>query len=175
MPFWVSALALAGLLSAAPPDQIALPSGGTVRYSAAGSKTRFEIRTKRGRRYEVSVERDSMVSPKSGPVKVQLVGEIPGKALVLTDTYPSIPLGLSYCQAGEEQFLRVITLAHGRASETLHLKVASCRDDIELADPGLEWNAGSATLQVHWLLGPTNKGKAEERTIHIGRDGKPAD
>ena len=44
---------------------------------------------------------------------------------------------------------------------------------MELADPGLEWNADSLTLQVHWLFGPGKQGKSEERTIHIGADGKP--
>ena len=174
MRFWVSALAAAGLFAVAPQRELALPSGGSVSYSAAGSKTRFEIRTKNGRRYEVNVERDSMVSPKAQPSTAQLVGEVAGKALILTDTYPSVPLGLSYCQAGEERFLRVITLADGRAREELRLKLASCRDGIELTDPGLEWDGDSRTLRVHWLLGPTNKGKPEERTIHIGADGKPA-
>jgi hypothetical protein len=173
MPYWVSALAVAGLLAAAPQGQLALPSGGSVTYSAAGSKTRFEIRMKSGRRYEVNVERDSMVSQKAQPATAQLVAEVADKALILTDTYPSVPLGLSYCQAGEERFLRVITLADGRAREALRLKLASCRDNIELADPGFEWNGDSGTLRLHWLQGPANKGKPEERTIHIGADGKP--
>jgi len=172
MPYWASLVA-AGLLAAAPADQIALPSGGSVSSSTVGSKTRLEIRAKNGSRLALSVERDSMVASKAF-AKVKVIGEIPDKTLILTDTYPSIPLGMSYCQAGEEQFLRIITLAKGQARETLHLKLASCRENIELADPGLVWNGDSATLQVHWLEGPTNKGKPEDRTIHIGSDGAPA-
>src|ERR1700683_1926762 len=111
MPYWVSALAVSawfgGAPAAAPQGQLALPSGGSIAYSAAGSKTRFDIQTKSGRRYEVNVERDSMVSPKAQPATAKLVGEVADKALILTDTYPSVPLGLGYCQAGEERFLRV--------------------------------------------------------------------
>lgn len=173
--FWASALAAGTLFAAAPLGKMDLPSGGSVTYSTAGSNTRFEIRTKAGQHYEVSVQRDSMVSPKAQPSKVQMLGEIPGKALILTDAYPSVALGMSLCQAGEEQFLRVITLAGGSARQTLHLKLASCRDNIELADSGLEWNPKSATLQLHWLEGPDTKGKSEERSIHIGPDGQPAE
>ena len=173
MPYWASALALAALCAAAPPGKVALPSGGSVSYSSAGSQTRLEIRAKGGRKYEVRVERDATVAPDTSPDQVQVVAEIAGKTLILTDGYPSIPLGMQYCQAGEEQFLRVITLAGGRASETLHLKLASCRDNLELADPGFEWNREADSLRIHWLAGPEKKGASEERTIHIGSSGKP--
>lgn len=173
MLFWASALSIAGLACAAPPGEVALPSGGSLHYASTGSKTGFEIRTKSGRRYSAKVERDSTVSAKAEPGKVELIGEVPGKALILTDTYASVPLGMSYCQAGEERFLRVLTLADGRARETLRVKLASCRDNIELAEPGLEWNPATATLHIHWLDGPSNKGKPEERTVHIDANGSP--
>jgi hypothetical protein len=173
MPYCASALALGGLLAAAPQGKLVLPSGGSVTYSAAGSETRFEIRGRASRHYEVRVERDATVAPDAAPDKVELIAEVSGKALVLTDSYPSVPLGIQYCQAGEEQFLRVITLAGERASETLHLKLTSCRDNVELANPGLEWNRATRTLLVHWLDGPDNKGASEEHTIRIGPDGKP--
>jgi hypothetical protein len=173
MPYCASALAVAGLLAATPQTKIALPSGGSLSYSSQKSETRLEIHTESGRHYEVRVQRDATIEPGAAPDNVQLVGEVPGKALIVTDTYPSAPLGMNYCQAGEEQFLRVITLAAEKASETLDLKLASCRDNIELADPGLEWNAPSRTLRIHWLEGPANKQAAEERTIHISAGGKP--
>ena len=146
MPYWASALAFGALVAAAPQGKMALPSGGSVSYSSAGSQTRLAIRGNDGKHYEVRLERDATVAPDALPDQVQLVAEIAGKTLILTDSYPSVPLGMQYCQAGEEQFLRVITLAGARASETLHLKLASCRDNVELADPGLEWNGGTGTL-----------------------------
>ncbi|HEX3681104.1 MAG TPA: hypothetical protein VHU83_01085 [Bryobacteraceae bacterium] len=183
MPYWASAWAfaavftaapaLAALLAAAPQDKVALPSGGSVSYSSAGSQTRLEIGAKGGRKYEVRVERDATVAPDTSPDEIQVVAEIAGKTLILTDSYPSIPLGMQYCQAGEERFLRVITFAGARASETLHLKLASCRDDVELADPGFEWDREADTLRIHWLAGPEKKGASEERTIHIESSGKP--
>lgn len=170
MRFWASAPALAVVL-AAPQGQAPLPSGGHISYAAAGTKTRLAIETKSGKRYEASVERDSMVAAGAQPSKVEVIGEVPGKAVILTDRYASVPLGMHYCQAGEERFLRVITLAGGRGRDTLHLKIASCRDNLELAEPGLEWNAENATLRIHWLQGPSKK--EEERTIRIGKDGRP--
>jgi hypothetical protein len=109
------------------------------------------------------------VAPDAPPPKVDIVADIPGRALVVTDTYPSLPGGLSYCQAGEEQFLRVISTANGGAAGTFVTKLASCRDNLELADPGLQWIPQSSTLRVHWLSGPS--GKVEDRTIVIASDG----
>lgn len=172
MRYWASAVAAAGLF-AAPQGRLALPSGGSIRYTTAASKTRFEIRNKAGKRYLVNVNRDATVSPKAEPNKVELIGEVPGKAFILSDSYASVPLGMSYCEAGEERFLRVLTLANGGARQTLQLKLASCRDNIELAEPGVEWNPHSENLQIHWLQGPSNKGKNEDDTIHIGVSGRP--
>jgi hypothetical protein len=61
------------------------------------------------------------------------------RPVVLVDSYPSIPGGLSMCQAGEERFLRVVASTGGKAEETFRLKVASCRENLELAAPALEW------------------------------------
>jgi len=172
MPFWASALA-AALIAAAPQGEIATSAGGSISYSADGSKTRLQIRTAGGKHYDVRVERDSTVAPDAPPTKIQLVGEIAGKALILADTYDSAPLGMQYCQAGQEEFLRVITFAGDTASETLHMKLGSCRNNVELADPAWSWNSKTRTLQIHWLEGPDDPGSAEERTIRIGAGGKP--
>jgi hypothetical protein len=75
------------------------------------------------------------------------------------------------CQAGEERFLRVIAFEGDRPLESITTKIASCRDDIELGDPGLEWDASTATVRINWLAGPT--GVPEVRTIRIGPDGRP--
>jgi hypothetical protein len=170
--YWVNALALTGIV-ATPQGQISLPSGGVIQYSSAAPRTRFEIDSKDGKRYVATVDRDATVSPKTEPSKVELIGEVPNKSLILSDSYVSAPLGMHYCQAGEERFLRIFTLTNGGARQTLKLKLASCRENIELADPGLEWNPGSEVLQIHWLQGPSNKGEMENRTIRIGSSGKP--
>jgi hypothetical protein len=91
-------------------------------------------------------------------------------AIVLVDRYASIPGGLSLCQAGVEEFLRVVSVAGGRPTETFVVKVASCRDNIELAEPGLVWDGPASTLRIDWLTGPT--GKPEVRAIRVGSDGR---
>jgi len=156
-----------------PPDQrgVTPKTPSTITARAENGATRLEIRTSAGTHYQVLVARDSTVAPTSAPLRTELIGEIPGVAFVLTDTYQSIPGGMSLCQAGEEQFLRVISVTHDPPRETLHLKTASCRDNIELATPGIEWRADSSIVRVHWLTGP--KGGAEVRSIPIGRDGEP--
>jgi hypothetical protein len=79
---------------------------------------------------------------------------------------------MSYCQAGEEQFLRVIALADPPPRETLRIKTASCRGNIELASPGIAWSAQTRTLRIDWLFGPTTPGQAESREIRFGADGR---
>jgi hypothetical protein len=175
---WGSALLLAVLAHSGAYAGDAGPASSvdTVEYSARDSRTRLEIRTREGARHVVWVGRDSTVAPDAGPTSVDVVGDVGdarGSAVILVDTYPSIPGGMSYCQAGEERFLRVVSIAKARPKETLHLKLASCRDNIELASPGIEWHAAAATLHIHWLLGPARKGQPEDRTIRIAADGTP--
>jgi hypothetical protein len=155
-------------------DSVATASGSSISYSTKNSKTRLEIRTHGGRRYVVWVRRDTTVSPKAQPAKIEVVGEIKGAAIILVDTYPSIPGGMSYCQAGEERFLRVISISNRTSKEAFRVKLESCRDNIELTSPGVEWQPESSTLRIHWLLGPAAKGMPETRTIRIGPDGRPS-
>ena len=56
----------------------------------------------------------------------------------------------------------------GGPEETLRIKLASCRQNIELTDPGVEWLEASSTLSVHWLLGPSTRAQAEGMTLRIG-------
>jgi len=120
----------------------------------------------------LTVERDATVAPDAAPLKVTLVADLPARAVIVTDTYSSLAGGLSYCQAGEEQFLRVISTTGEKPVQTFVTKLASCRENLELADPGVEWNAQSSSLQIHWLTGPS--GNADDRTIVIGNDGSAA-
>jgi len=168
--YWVSALALA-LFSvgfAAAQSSLALPSGGAVTGSAISGKTRLSIHTAKGKRYVLRVTRDATVAPNARPSKLQLIGEIAGTALILTDTYPSRALGMSMCQAGEETFVRVIGLRPSGAHEPFHIKVSSCRDNLELAEPGLVWSAQTGTLTIHWLTGPEGK---DQQILHVGPNG----
>jgi hypothetical protein len=50
---------------------------------------------------------------------------------------------------------------------TLRVKIASCWQEIELADPGVEWSPADSTLKVHWLFGPSSKMKHEELMLKL--------
>ena len=163
--FWVSALLALASCSAGH-----APRPSTVTARTANAKTEIEIRTGDVRRV-LNVSRDDTVSPAAPPARTDIVGEIPNVAIVVADAYPSIAGGMSFCQAGEEQFLRVISLAKSEPEETLRLKLASCRENLELSSPGVEWAQDSRTISINWLAGPC--GDAETRTIQIGSDGKP--
>ncbi len=176
--FSVSALLLVFLVSLAvlandTPEPPGPAQRISIEYSIRNSKTQLQITTGRGKTYILSVARDATVSPKSKPSGVEIIGEIRGAAIILVDTYPSVPGGMSYCQAGEERFLRVLSIATKPPKETLGIKVESCRDNIELTPPGIEWLPESSTLRIHWLLAPNGKGMPEVRTIKLGPDGRP--
>lgn len=175
--FLVSTLLVvfAGVVSVGAQAQQSVVSaaGTSINYSAKNSRTRFDIQTRAGKRYTLFSRRDSTVSPASNPTSVQIVGELAGSAIIITDAYASLPGGLSYCQAGEERFLRVISLAKKRPRETLRVKIESCRQNLELDSTGIEWSAESATLRIHWLAKPTTKGAPVVRAIRIGPQGKP--
>ena len=121
-------------------------------------------------RDSVALDRDATVAPEAPPSRVNIIARMPGTAIVIMDTYPSLAGGLSYCQAGEEAFLRVISTFGQTAAKRYDMKVGSCRDNLELADSGIEWDASGATLRVHWLRGPS--GKEEKRHLAIRPDGR---
>jgi hypothetical protein len=172
--FWASALLLLAVFASATAQESAADSASSaISYSTKNSKTRLDIRTPKGAHYILGVKRDSTVSPKSAPSDVKVVGEIKDSVVIIVDTYPSIPGSLSYCQAGEERFLRVISITKKPAKETFRVKLDSCRDNIELASPGIEWLPESLTLSIHWLQGPNKKQQSEDLTMQIGANGKP--
>jgi hypothetical protein len=107
------------------------------------------------------------------PTSVKVVAEVSGSALILTDTYVSLPGGMSYCQAGEERFLRIIAISGKKPVETYHVKIESCRDNVELASPGIQWSSETKRLDIHWLSAPGEAGKPRDLTLRIGADGKP--
>lgn len=168
---WASLLAIITFASAQAQDSIALPDGGTLSYAAIGAKTRFEIRTKAGKAYVLSVLRDGTVPVNAAPTKVDVFGTIQGLAFILADTYASIPGGMSYCQAGEERFLRVFSIARRPARETFRIKLESCRQTVELANSGLNWEPARATLQLNWLQGPSAQGGSQSQEITFDAEG----
>ncbi|MEI7868865.1 MAG: hypothetical protein WCI11_13315 [Candidatus Methylumidiphilus sp.] len=171
--YWFSVLALAASATVHAQASVALPDGGRVSYAAAGAKTRFEIHAHAGRPYVLTVGRDATVPTLAAPTKVEVLGSVKGVAFILADTYASRPGGLSYCQAGEERFLRVISIIRRPARETLRIKLESCRETIELATPGMAWEPERASLQLNWLQGPQAGGGPQTRTIKINAEGKP--
>lgn len=168
--FWARAFLLSAASLAAATHTVQIPSGGELSYAANRGKTVFTVTGPKAAVQRVSVSRDATVAAKSEPSTVKVIAHIKPSVIVLTDSYPSIPGGMSMCQAGEERFLRVLSAAKP-ARETYHLKLESCRDNLELASPGLEWKEDSSTLVIKWLPGPGTKGKPEQRTLQIGPDG----
>jgi hypothetical protein len=129
---------------------LTLPSGGTLRYSTQGNRTLVEIRPAKagGVKTQILLPRDETVAAASPVAALELLAEKPGGIYVITDRYASRPGPLSYCQAGEEQFVRVLVRARG-LRETFSLKVQSCRStNLELGPTGLSWDSESSTLTV---------------------------
>ena len=171
---WASLLLLAVAPLAAAQSSITLASGQTITARTTPTHTILTLQGSRGiAPQRLSLKRDETVASASPTPALKLVGEIPRSAVLLTDTYPSRPGGLSFCQAGEEQFLRVIDFTHKQPIEQYHVKLASCRANIELAQPGLNWDAATRTLTVHWLLSPDHPGQPESATILIPEEGSP--
>lgn len=173
--FFASALLLACAAAAAP--QVGKPRNSPAPISITStvqhSKTRFVIRTRAGKHYSLLVDRDSTISVRARPRKVKIVGNINKTTIIVTDTYPSLSGGMSYCQAGEESFLRVISVAAKTPKETLKLKLESCRENLELESEGVEWLPQTGTLRIHWLTGPAGNGTPEVREINLSNNGTP--
>lgn len=173
--FWVSAflVSLFAAASSGAADSVNLPSGGTLHYSASGGKTRLEIRSANKLRHVLNVGRDETVPKASAPGNVTVVAEMKGRAIIIIDSYASLPGGMSYCQSGQERFLRVISICRKSAVETFMVKLESCRENIELESGGVNWQQGAGRLYIRWLQGPNSKQSPEELAITIGVDGKP--
>jgi len=120
-----------------------------LRYSTQGSRTIVQVP---GKPAKLSLERDATVAPGAAVSSWKVVGALGNDVVLVTDTYASKPGAMSYCQAGEEQFLRVIALKT-RLRETFRTKVQSCRSDLELASPGIEWQPDKGALTIRWLSG----------------------
>jgi hypothetical protein len=132
---------------------LALPSGGTLRYVTQSGGTLVEIRPLRGggAKMQVLLKRDETVAPASRVQSFQLLGEKAGGVYVISDGYASQSGPMSYCQAGKEQFVRVLARREDSKAglhQTFSLKVASCRSNLELGPAGLAWDGNTSTLLV---------------------------
>jgi hypothetical protein len=154
---------------AAQPPSLEFP-GGSIAYDAHGARTILSITTSDGRHYQIRLARDSNVARGTPPREVTVIGQLDASAIILTDTYPSIPGGLSYCEAGEEKFLRVISLSSRSATQRYHTKLESCRQNLILATPGVDWQSDTHTLTIHWTSGPKGIGQPETRTVKVEPD-----
>ena len=145
------------------------PSVVTARTE--GGRTALTVQSA-GSSHTVTVDRDATVASSAAPTAATVAGEIAGQVIVIVDNYPSIAGGMSYCGAGVERFLRVLSIAATPPVETYRLKLASCRENVELASDSIVWQPESAALRVHWLNGPNGKHKSQVMTLRIARDGK---
>lgn len=176
---WASTLALGGAgLAACTRD-----TGRSAVRAPVANVTAITARTDSGRTVltwagaagasrSVIVSRDSTVAPSALPMGASVAGEIPDSVLVVVDSYPSRPGGMSYCQAGVERFLRVLSIAAAHPVETYRVKLASCTGNIELASDSTAWNAAASELRIHWLSGPNAAHAPDSATLRITGDGR---
>jgi hypothetical protein len=154
---------------------VTLPSGCIVTITDGQDATRATISIGDPRNASLAasgtLERDKDVAPHGRLLDFEVVGEVGNKSLIITDSYPSRPGGLSYCQAGEERLLHVLVVVERQIRETLRLKLASCRENVELASDGLRWSPDSATLSIHWLFAPERALQQETRVYKISSIG----
>ena len=169
--FWARGLALAAL--AAPSAGCTPAPIGPATLSASTTqqgRTQLEAHAPDGRTYVGTLDRDAFVLAAAEPTETQLVGQA-GSALIIADEYPSAPLGMRFCQAGQERFLRVLKAERDSLRQTYEVKLESCRQNIELQSPGLTWEPSTRRLTVNWLMGPNGK-SPESLRLEVQADGE---
>jgi hypothetical protein len=125
-------------------------ASGTLRYATQRNRTLIEIRPAKGTggtATRVLLQRDETVASASPVAALELLAEKPSGVYVITDRYASRPGPMSYCGAGQEQFVRVLAREHG-LRERFSLKVQSCRSNLELGSAGVSWDPSSSTLTI---------------------------
>lgn len=167
--YWVSALVLIGACTPTTHERGAASAPLAMTAHTESGRTRLELRRGSTALGAVLLNRDATVEADAEANAIDVIADVPGVAVAVADQYPSSPGALSFCQAGDERFLRVLSVAGGKPTETLTVKVASCRDNLELSEPAIEWAADQSLLRVHWLTGPN--GAPEMRAFHIDAKG----
>ncbi|CAN5529967.1 hypothetical protein BH10ACI4_BH10ACI4_34220 [soil metagenome] len=145
---------------------IILLTSAAVAQQSVAPRARLKIPAPNGQEWRVRVALDRRAKG-SAARSVKVIAAMAG-AMVVVDTYPSRAGGMHLCQAGEESFLRVFRTTKYKATETFHEKLESCRDNIELASPGLQWTAETKTLNVEWLSSPGKAGQGGKQKLEVG-------
>jgi hypothetical protein len=106
--------------------------------------------------------------------RLKVLGTVGDSTALVMESYRSrANAGGGQCGAGEERWLRVISLRPA-PKEAYRVKLDSCWQNVELdhefGERGLEWNAEQAILRIAWLSGPAN-GAPERRELRIAADG----
>jgi hypothetical protein len=102
--------------------------------------------------------------------RATLIGEIPGKVVLLSDTYGSRPHGGSHeCGAGEETFLRVVAL-DAPLRETITIRVESCWLTYELEGDGIDWIASQRLVRI-FLITPDDPDPKGPQEYAVSDDG----
>jgi hypothetical protein len=102
--------------------------------------------------------------------RATLIGEIPGKVVILSDTYSSRPNGGSHeCGAGEETFLRVVAL-DTPLRETATIRVESCWNSYELEGDGINWIASKRLVRI-FLVTPDDADPKGPQEYAVSDDG----
>ena len=135
------------------PSVVSFPGGGGISAITRANRTVFTIESPGKAPARVAVSLDESVALDSNP-ELKLIGQASTNVLIVTDSYYSRPGSMSYCKAGKEEFLRVLTLGSS-PRQTLHVKLQSCRGNIELTEPGVIWNRASGILEINWLGNPS--------------------
>ncbi len=68
--------------------------------------------------------------------------------------------------------MRVLAVVEQRLQETLRSKLASCRENVELASDAPRWTPVGATVSIRWLSAPG--GDRQQATVYkIDPSGAP--
>ncbi len=148
---------------------VPLPEGGTVSAKVEGQRTVLFIRGVKDAASTVALKPDDTVDHGTVP-GLKVLGELGSTVLIFEDTYYSRSGGLSECKAGKEQFLRVVALGQPNR-QTLMVKLASCQQNLELADDGVNWNAQEGMLEIHWLTNPAASNTTTYAKYLVSKDG----
>jgi len=139
------------LSPAAGQERIPLPQGGAASLRRYRDQITLTVTPSGHGPMMLVLQRDPSISRKARSGRLEILRQVGVSTLVIRDTHPSTPGGMSHCQAGEESFLRIIDWSDGTLRERLKLKLESCIDSLELATDGLHWSEDGTVLDLTWL------------------------
>ncbi len=119
-----------------------------------GKSDIFEMRDKSSAVTRLTLPLPANISLAAGARHLTMLSLPAEKQMLLLDSYASKPQSMSRCQAGAEVYARLLDFTGAKAAQLWQLKVASCLDNLELADGGVSWAKDTQTLTVNWLSGP---------------------